>query len=179
MEDSDCFYAHENNTLLDRSKLVCTKDDLTKLKNILNKTDLIESRSREKLSTKWIFNKLTTLTVFAASLKDVLIGCKGAALAKTLLKNHAVNCLIFEKSYKTTIKRQLVLSSCLYFSFARKSKTGRRNIEYFQFFHERNGWTHPSSVSGSPYERYSSLGGPSAPERFALSKRHCGWEIYR
>ena len=31
------FYAHENNTLLDRSKLVCTHDDLAKLKDFLNK----------------------------------------------------------------------------------------------------------------------------------------------
>ena len=30
------FYAHENNTLLDRSKLVCTLDDLAKLKVFLN-----------------------------------------------------------------------------------------------------------------------------------------------
>ena len=38
-----CFYAHENITQLDRSKLVCTKDDLAKRKHILNKTDVIES----------------------------------------------------------------------------------------------------------------------------------------
>ena len=31
------FYAHENNTLLDRSKLVCTHDELAKLKGFLNK----------------------------------------------------------------------------------------------------------------------------------------------
>ena len=37
------FYAHENNTLLDRSKLVCTHDDLAKLKDLLNKTDVIDS----------------------------------------------------------------------------------------------------------------------------------------
>ena len=37
------FYAHENNTLLDRSKLVCTRDDLAKLEEFLNKTDVIES----------------------------------------------------------------------------------------------------------------------------------------
>ena len=35
------FYAHENNTLLDRSKLVRTHDDLAKLKDFLNKTDAI------------------------------------------------------------------------------------------------------------------------------------------
>ena len=39
------FYAHENNTLLDRSKIVCTHDDLAKLKDFLNKTDLMESCS--------------------------------------------------------------------------------------------------------------------------------------
>ena len=41
------FYAHENNTLLDRSKLVCTHYDLGKLRDFLNKTDVIESCGRE------------------------------------------------------------------------------------------------------------------------------------
>ena len=72
------FYAHENNTLLDRPKLVCNKDDLTKLKDILNKTDVIESCSRERMNTTWRFYKLTNLTVFAALPKDVPMGCKGA-----------------------------------------------------------------------------------------------------
>ena len=52
------FYAHENNTLLDRSKVVCTHDDLAKLKDFLNKTDVIESFSRERINTKWRFYKL-------------------------------------------------------------------------------------------------------------------------
>ena len=65
------FYAHENNTLLGRSKLVCTHDDLIKLKDFLNKTDIIESCSRERMNTKWRFYKLTNLTFFAALLKDV------------------------------------------------------------------------------------------------------------
>ena len=46
------FYAHENNTLLDGSKLVCTHDDLTKWKEFLNKTDVIVSCSRERMNTK-------------------------------------------------------------------------------------------------------------------------------
>ena len=48
--DDGCFryfYAHENNTLLDRSKVMCTHDDSAKLKDFLNKTDAIESCSRE------------------------------------------------------------------------------------------------------------------------------------
>ena len=53
------FYAHENNTLLDRSKHVCTLDDLAKLKDFLNKTDVIESCSPERMKLKWRFYKLT------------------------------------------------------------------------------------------------------------------------
>ena len=64
------FYAHENNTLLNRSKLVCTRD-LAKLNDFLNKTDVTESCSRERKNTKWRFYKLTNLTVFAALLKDL------------------------------------------------------------------------------------------------------------
>ena len=36
------FYAHENNSLLEQSKLVSNKDDMAKLKEILKKTDVIE-----------------------------------------------------------------------------------------------------------------------------------------
>ena len=68
------FHAHENNTLLDRSKLVCTHDDLAKLTDFLNKTDVIESCSRERINTKWRVYKLTNLAVFAALLKDVPMG---------------------------------------------------------------------------------------------------------
>ena len=37
------FYAHENNTLVDWFKLVCTKEGLTELWNFLDKIDVIES----------------------------------------------------------------------------------------------------------------------------------------
>ena len=80
------FYAQKNNTLLDRSKLVCTHDDLAKLKDFLNKTDVIESCSRERMNSKWRFYSLTNLTVFSALLKDGPIGCKDAVLPEPLLK---------------------------------------------------------------------------------------------
>ena len=35
------FYAHENNTLLEQSKLVSKKDDMAIMKEILEKTDVI------------------------------------------------------------------------------------------------------------------------------------------
>ena len=46
------FYAHENNTLLEQSKLVSNKDDMAKLKEILKKTDVIESCTKERSNTK-------------------------------------------------------------------------------------------------------------------------------
>ena len=107
------FYAHENNTLLDRSKLVCTHDDLAKLKDFLNKTDVIESCSRERMKTKWRFYKLTNLTVFAALLKDVPMGCKDAVLAEPLLRNGTINCLMYEENTRQPYNDKLCLSRAL------------------------------------------------------------------
>ena len=70
------FYAHENNTPLDRSKLVCTREDLANIEDFHNKIDVIESCSRERMNTKLRFYKLTKLTVIAALFKDFLMGCK-------------------------------------------------------------------------------------------------------
>ena len=48
------FYAHENNTLLDRSKLVKTKDNLAKLKDILNKNELLEGVLEKEWTPNWV-----------------------------------------------------------------------------------------------------------------------------
>ena len=52
------------------------------------------------MNTKWRFYKLTNLTVFAALLKYVPMGCKYAVLPEPLPKNHTINCLTFEKTTK-------------------------------------------------------------------------------
>ena len=103
------FYAHENNTLLDRSKLVCIHDDLTKMKDFFNKTDVIESCSRERRNTKWRFYKLTNLTVFAVLLKDVPMRCKNAVLPEPLLKNHTNNCLTYRENTRKPYNDNLCL----------------------------------------------------------------------
>ena len=108
------FYAHENNTLLVRSKLVCTHDDIAKLEEFLNKTDVIESCCRKRMSTKWRFYKLTNLTVFAALLKEVPMGCKDAVLLEALLKNHTINCLTFKKNTKQPYNDNM----CLFLALA-------------------------------------------------------------
>ena len=103
------FHAHENNTLLDRSKLVCTHDDLAKLTDFLNKTDIIESCSQERMNTKWTFYKLTNLTVFAAFLNDIPMGCKDAVLPESLLKNQRLNYLTYEENTRQPNKINLCL----------------------------------------------------------------------
>ena len=46
------FCAHENNTLLGESKLVSNKDGIAKLKEVLKKTDVIESCTKGRSNTK-------------------------------------------------------------------------------------------------------------------------------
>ena len=106
-------YAHKTITLLDRSYLECTHDDLAKLKDFLTKTDVIESCSRERLNTKWRFYKLTKLTVFAALLKDVPMGCKDTVLPEPLLRNGTINCLTFEENTRQPYNDNLCLFRAL------------------------------------------------------------------
>ena len=76
---------------------MCTPDDKTNLKEELQKMDIVDLFTRERANTKWKFCKLTNLTVFAALLKDVPMGCKDSALPELLLKNQNVNCLTYEQ----------------------------------------------------------------------------------
>ena len=87
-----------------KSKLVCTPDDIVSLKEKIQKMDIIDPCTRERANTKWKFYKLTNVTVFAALLKDIPMGCKDTVLPEPLLKNHNVNCLTFEKKYVTTLQ---------------------------------------------------------------------------
>ena len=79
------FYAHENNTLLEQSNRVSNKDDRAKLKEISKKTDVIDSSyTKERSNTKWRFLKLTKLTIIAALLRDIPMGCKDGVLPESL-----------------------------------------------------------------------------------------------
>ena len=107
------FYAHENNPLLKQSKLVSNKVDMVKLKEILKETDLIESCTKERSNTKWRFFKLKNLTIFAALLRDIPMGCKEAVLPESLLRNPSINCLNYEQNTKKTYKDNLCLFRAL------------------------------------------------------------------
>ena len=99
VEDRSCKYfcAQENNTVMERSKLVCTPDEITNLERNLQRVDIVDLCTRERVNTKWKFYKLTNLTVFAALLKDAPMGCKDCVLHEPLVKTQNVNCLTFGK----------------------------------------------------------------------------------
>ena len=62
---------------------------------------------------KWRFFKLTDLTIFAALLRDIPMGCEDPVLSKSLLKNHTVNCLTYEQNTKKSYKDSLCLFRAL------------------------------------------------------------------
>ena len=134
-EDGSCryFQAHENDTLMEKSKLVCTPDDISNLKAKLQKMDIVDLCTRETANTKWKFHKLTNLTVFAALLKDVPMGCKDSVLPERLLKNQNVNCLTYEQNKKNPTKTIFASSVHLLFTCmeTRDSKKKYPNFSTF------------------------------------------------
>ena len=89
------------------------KDDRAKFKEILKKTDVIESCAKEGSNTKWRFFKLANLTIFAALLRDKTMGCKDAVQPKSLLRNRSINCLTYEQNTKKPYKDNLCLFRAL------------------------------------------------------------------
>ena len=94
------FYALENNILFELSKFVSNKEDMAKVKEILKKTDVIESCTKERSNTKWRFFKLTNLTIFAALLRDIPMDCRDAVLPESVPRYLSINCLTYEKNTK-------------------------------------------------------------------------------
>ena len=123
------FYAHENNTLLEQSKIVDNKDDMAKLKEILKKTDVIESCTRERSNRKWWFFKLTNLTKFAALLRDIPMDRKDVVLPGFLLKNHIIqsNALFTNRTARNHTKTifacsEHLLSTCMELRDSKKKR---------------------------------------------------------
>ena len=136
IQDGMCryFYAHENNTIMEKSKLVCTPDDFVNLKEKIQKMDIIDLCTRERTNTKWKFYKLTNVTIFAALLKDIPMGCKDTVLPEPLLKNHNVNCLTFEKNTRQPYNDNLCLFRALALHLFGNEKLEEETSKIFSLF---------------------------------------------
>ena len=73
-------------------------DDMTKLKEKLQKMNIVDHGTRKRANTKRKIYKLTNVTVFASLLKDTPMGCKDTVLPEPLLKIHNANCFTFERN---------------------------------------------------------------------------------
>ena len=107
------FYAHENNTNMEKSKIMCTQADMTNLKNRMQKTDTVDFCTRERTNSKWKFYKVTNLTIFVSLLKGVPMVCEDTVLPEPLLRNCNVNCLTFERNTRQPYKDNLCLFKTL------------------------------------------------------------------
>ena len=150
VEDGSCryFYAHENNTLMERSKLVCTPDDIINLKEKLQKMDIVDLCTRERANTKRKFCKLTNLTVFVALLKDVPMGCKVSVLPEPLLENQNVNCLTFEKNTGKPYNDNLCLFRAVALHLFGNERLEEETSKFFNLFLKNCGEADPSKFQG-------------------------------
>ena len=116
------FYVHENNTLLEQSKLVSNKDDMAKSKEILKKTYVIESCTKERFNTKWRFSKITNPTIFAGLLRDIPMGCKDAILPEKSYSQLPYLPTKHQKKHTKTIfvSSEHLLSTCMQMRGSRK-----------------------------------------------------------
>ena len=96
------FYAHENNTLFEKSHLLCTKADLTTIKGKVEKFDTVEQCTQERQNTKWRFKLITNVTIFAALLKNIPMRSPDSVLPEPLLRHTQVNCLLSNKDKNPT-----------------------------------------------------------------------------
>ena len=88
------YYPHENNLLLDRAFLLSNRNDLLNIQNEIEKLNLIETCTQERQNSKWRFKVITNVTVFAALLTNIPMGCTDSPLPEPLLRNPEVNCLL-------------------------------------------------------------------------------------
>ena len=86
------------------------------------------------MNTKWRFYKLTNLTVFAALLEDVPMGCKDAVLPEPLLRNGTINCLSFEQNTRQPYNDHLCLFRALALHMHGKQRLQEETSKLFNLF---------------------------------------------
>ena len=150
IEDGMCryFYAHENNTILERSELVCAQADMTNLKDKMQKMDIVDICTRERANTKWKFYKLTNLTVFAGLLKDVHMGCNDTVLPEPLLRNCNVNSLTFERNTSQPYNDNLCLFRAVALHISGNERLEEETSKIFNLFLNNCGGRDPSKFQG-------------------------------
>ena len=100
------------------------------------------------MNTNWRFYKLTNLIVFAASLKDVPMGCKNAFLPEPLVRIHTVNCLTFEGNTRQPYNNNLCLFRALALHLHGTQQVDEETSRLFNFFINKMGGLNPNHFQG-------------------------------
>ena len=100
------------------------------------------------MNTKWRFYKLTNLTVFAALLKDVPMGCKKAVLRAPLLRNHTINCLTYEENTRQPYNDNLCLFRALALHLHGTQRLEEETSKLFNLFINKMDGLSPNQFQG-------------------------------
>ena len=140
IEDGMCryFYAHEDNTIREKNKLVCTRADMSNLKDRMQKKDIVDLCTQERANKKWKFYKLANLTIFASLLKYVPMCCKHTVLLEPLLRNCTVNCFTFERNTIQPYNDNLCLFRALALHLHGNEKLEEETSKIFNLFFDNS-----------------------------------------
>ena len=142
------FYAHENNTIMERAKLVCTQSDMCNLKDRMQKMDIVDLCTRERANTKWKFYELTILTILVSLLKDVPMVCKDTFLPEPLLRNCNVNWLTFERITRQPYNHNLCLFGALALHLHGNEELEEETSKIFNLLFKNSGERDVSKLQG-------------------------------
>ena len=88
------------------------------------------------------------MTIFAALLRDLPLGCKDAVLLESLLKNHTVNCLTYEQNTKKPYKDNLCLFRALALHLHGNERLEEETSKLFNLFLVNSTNPDPSKFQG-------------------------------
>ena len=117
------YYAHENSLIFNTSQLLNNEKDLDNIIAKLSLEDFAEIATRERPNTKWKFAFATNLTVFAAILKEIPLGCQNVEIPSRVLKNKKIVCPTTSSSCNPYNDNLCLLRAVTF------HLTGRHNLE--------------------------------------------------
>ena len=121
-DDYRYYYAHENSIIFNTSQLLNDEKDLDNIIAKLSLEDFVEIATRQRPNTKWKFAFPTNMTVFAAILKEIPLGCQNLEIPSRILKNK-IFCLSTKSSHKPYNDNLYLLRAVAF------HLTGRHNLE--------------------------------------------------
>ena len=141
VEDASCRYsdANGNTTLLERSKLVATKDNASKIKNLLSETDIIESCRKQAANRKWKLYVLKNPTIFFCVAKGSSYRMWRRCIARSTMKHQFVICSKSEEKTRLPHNDNFCLFRPLALHLPRKERLEKKTSKSFNLCLKKTG----------------------------------------